>query len=66
MNHTSFHTYTIPPIQIQVILVNGVTDKKVIKADLDFIASNWNTTSGFDLWEEVPGSHFYTRLVVKV
>lgn len=34
----------------------------VIKADLDFVATNWNS-SGFDLWEEVYGAHFYTRLV---
>jgi hypothetical protein len=35
---------------------------EVIKADLDFVASNWES-SGFDLWEEVNGMHFYTRLV---
>jgi glucoamylase len=38
---------------------------EVIKADLDFVASNWNS-SGFDLWEEVNGMHFYTRLVPKI
>ncbi len=34
----------------------------VIKADLEFVAHNWQATC-FDLWEEVSGRHFYTRLV---
>lgn len=34
----------------------------VIKADLDYVASNWHNPS-FDLWEEVQGDHFFTRMV---
>ncbi len=34
----------------------------VIKADLEFTAANWKQPS-FDLWEEVLGDHFYTRMV---
>lgn len=33
----------------------------VIKADLDFVGNHWQDTC-FDLWEEVEGSHFYTRM----
>jgi hypothetical protein len=36
---------------------------QVIKADLDFVAGNWRNQFGCDLWEEVRGTHFYTRLV---
>jgi glucoamylase len=34
----------------------------VIKADLEFVAHHWSEAS-FDLWEEVRGQHFYTRIV---
>ncbi|KAI5481605.1 glucoamylase/glucan 1,4-alpha-glucosidase-like protein [Pseudohyphozyma bogoriensis] len=34
----------------------------MIKADLDFVAKHWNET-GFDLWEEVKGSSFFTTAV---
>jgi glucoamylase len=37
----------------------------VIKADLDFVAANWQSP-GFDLWEEVNGTHFYTGLVTEI
>ena len=33
-----------------------------VKKDLLFVASNW-TSSSFDLWEEVEGDNFYTRMV---
>jgi glucoamylase len=35
---------------------------RVIKADLEFVSHHWRDPS-FDLWEEVRGTHFYTRLV---
>ncbi|MBY0369709.1 glycoside hydrolase family 15 protein [bacterium] len=42
----------------------------VIKADLEFVASCWDDSGpnlkeapSFDLWEEVLGGHFYTRMV---
>lgn len=34
----------------------------VIKADLEFVAAEWREPS-FDLWEEINGQHFYTRMV---
>ncbi len=34
----------------------------VIKKDLDYVAVHWREPS-FDLWEEVQGDHFYTRMV---
>jgi glucoamylase len=34
----------------------------VIKVDLDFVAQHWRDTS-FDLWEEVKGTHFFTRMM---
>jgi glucoamylase len=33
----------------------------VIKGDLEFVAHHWQDPS-FDLWEEVKGDHFYTRI----
>lgn len=33
----------------------------VIKADLEFVAHHWGE-SCFDLWEEVNGTHFFTRM----
>jgi glucoamylase len=34
----------------------------LIKADLEFVSHHWQDPS-FDLWEEVEGTHFYTRMV---
>ncbi|SCV00933.1 LAME_0G12926g1_1 [Lachancea meyersii CBS 8951] len=34
---------------------------KIIKLDLEFVASNWQVDS-FDLWEEVNGQHFFTTV----
>lgn len=34
----------------------------ILKRDLDYIAGNWRKPS-WDLWEEVLGDHFYTRMV---
>ncbi len=34
----------------------------VIKLDLEYVSHHWQDTS-FDLWEEVKGHHFYTRMV---
>lgn len=36
--------------------------QSVIKKDLEYVAFNWRKPS-FDLWEEVKGDHFYTRMV---
>ncbi|ORY16702.1 Six-hairpin glycosidase-like protein [Clohesyomyces aquaticus] len=34
----------------------------IIKADLEYVSHFWNQ-SGFDLWEEVEGLHFFTAMV---
>ncbi|KAF2019998.1 glycoside hydrolase family 15 protein [Aaosphaeria arxii CBS 175.79] len=34
----------------------------IIKADLEYVSHSWNQT-GFDLWEEVDGLHFFTAIV---
>ncbi len=34
----------------------------IIKRDLEYVAHNWQDLS-YDLWEEVLGTHFYTRMV---
>ena len=34
----------------------------VIKADLEYVSHHWHE-SGFDLWEEVNGLHFFTSIV---
>lgn len=34
----------------------------IIKADLEFVARHWRDAN-FDLWEEVSGDHFFTRMV---
>ncbi|SCV71672.1 BQ2448_3260 [Microbotryum intermedium] len=38
-------------------------DSSVIKGDLEHTSNRWPHT-GFDLWEEVSGSHFYTLLAI--
>ena len=38
-------------------------ESSVIKADLDYVLNNWNSPC-CDLWEEVYGFHFFTRLVL--
>lgn len=39
-----------------------IPTSSVIKADLEYVAHHLDDTS-FDLWEEVRGFHFYTRMV---
>lgn len=41
--------------------VQNVLDT-VVKPDLDYVAANWRA-SGFDLWEEQNGTHFFTAMV---
>ncbi len=41
---------------------NSLPADTVIKADLEFVAHHWQESS-YDLWEEVKGDHFYTRMV---
>jgi glucoamylase len=50
---------------VKWLVANGYTSTArdqvwpVIKNDLQYTAQYWNQT-GFDLWEEVPGSSFFT------
>ena len=39
-----------------------IPTSSVIKADLEFVSHHWRESS-CDIWEEVEGDHFYTRLV---
>jgi glucoamylase len=41
---------------------NTIPAYTVIKSDLEFVSHHWRDPS-FDLWEEVMGDHFYTRMV---
>ena len=41
---------------------NSLPAQTVIKKDLEFVSHHWKEAS-FDLWEEVLGDHFYTRMV---
>jgi glucoamylase len=36
-------------------------NSSLIKRDLEYVSHNWQNTC-FDLWEEVSGNHFYTRM----
>lgn len=40
----------------------GLPAHTVVKADLEYTSHHWRETC-FDLWEEVRGHHFYTRMV---
>lgn len=40
----------------------GWPSNTVVKVDLEYVANQWREPS-FDLWEEVNGQHFYTRMV---
>jgi glucoamylase len=43
-------------------LYDGNGFASTIKADLEYISHNWRNAS-YDVWEEVKGDHFYTRIV---
>lgn len=40
---------------------SAIPSGSVIKADLEFVSHHWRNAS-FDLWEEVMGDHFFTRM----
>ncbi|KAJ1940550.1 hypothetical protein EC988_007002, partial [Linderina pennispora] len=43
---------------------NKYPTASVIKADLKYVANYWNANNnGCNIWEEVCGSHFYTRML---
>ncbi|SCZ88987.1 BZ3500_MvSof-1268-A1-R1_Chr1-1g00875 [Microbotryum saponariae] len=49
---------------VKTVLYDSVLPtKSVIKGDLEHISNRWSH-AGFDLWEEVSGSHFYTLLAI--
>jgi glucoamylase len=48
---------------VREFLYDGmIPSNTVIKTDLDYVSRYWKFKS-FDLWEEVGGDHFYTRMV---
>mmetsp|Transcript_12667 Transcript_12667/g.20285 ORF Transcript_12667/g.20285 Transcript_12667/m.20285 type:complete len:472 (-) Transcript_12667:170-1585(-) len=48
--------------QVKGVLYDSDGTKPGIKFDLEFIAHNWQDNC-FDLWEEVNGDHFFTKMV---
>lgn len=42
---------------------NASPTNSVIKADLEYVSHYWTDASGFDLWEEVKGIHFFNLMV---
>lgn len=48
-------------VRTRLYNANSVSSS-VIKRDLEFVSHRWRDSS-FDLWEEVKGDHFYTRMV---
>ena len=49
--------------RVDATLYDGkLPSQSLIKRDLEFVAHHWREPS-FDLWEEVLGDHFYTRMV---
>ncbi|KAM0754204.1 hypothetical protein T439DRAFT_323080 [Meredithblackwellia eburnea MCA 4105] len=46
-----------------VLYDSKLNTQSVIKGDLEHVAKEW-ATPGYDLWEEVRGSHFYTLLAI--
>ena len=48
--------------QYKDLYTASMPPNSVIKADLEYVAHNWQA-SGFDLWEEVNGLHFFTAMV---
>ncbi|KAJ6493912.1 hypothetical protein C8R47DRAFT_1267246 [Mycena vitilis] len=63
-SHLVLLQHSLPPLQplrnTSTSIVNTLWH--VIKLDPDYIASNWNQT-GFDLWEEIKSSSFFTTAV---
>ncbi len=49
-------------IVYQLLYRGEIPATTVIKADLEFVAHHWRDAN-FDLWEEIYGDHFYTRIV---
>jgi glucoamylase len=47
---------------MNVLYEAGMPARSVIKADLEYVSHFWNS-SGFDLWEEVDGLHFFNAMV---
>lgn len=48
---------------VRSLLYDGVLPtSSLIKTDLEYVANNWQLPS-FDLWEEVKGDHFFTRMM---
>ncbi len=66
MTLSQWATYLIADNQTDFVRQNlyasEIPATKVIKADLEYVAYHWRDSS-FDLWEEVRGDHFYTRMV---
>ncbi|KAI8616035.1 Six-hairpin glycosidase-like protein, partial [Chytriomyces sp. MP71] len=40
-----------------------VPARSLIKADLEYVAHSWESAQSVELWEEVRGTHYHTRIV---
>ncbi|RLV89269.1 Glucoamylase GLU1 [Spathaspora sp. JA1] len=48
-------------VQSDILKSSGYIYKKIIKPDLVYVMKNWHL-QGFDLWEEVNSTHFFTSI----
>ncbi|KAJ3078190.1 glycoside hydrolase 15 protein [Quaeritorhiza haematococci] len=46
----------------QLLYDSVLPSRSVIKVDLEYVSHEWNNVN-FDLWEEIPAQHFFTRMV---
>lgn len=47
---------------LETNLSDTVSDRTLIKRDLDYVVNEWENRC-FDLWEEIEGHHFYTLMI---
>jgi glucoamylase len=60
-SHPTFWTGQPASPLLSLLYDSKLPTNSIIKADLEYVAHNWQET-GFDLWEEVNGSHFFTSM----
>ncbi|KAJ2864033.1 hypothetical protein GGI22_001815 [Coemansia erecta] len=49
---------------ISVYYDDKLPTSSIIKTDLEYVAANWDAdNNSCDIWEEVRGDHFYTRMI---
>ncbi|KAF2708815.1 glycoside hydrolase family 15 protein [Pleomassaria siparia CBS 279.74] len=61
-SHPSLWTNQVGSDWFKPLYDSNMPADSIIKADLEYVSHFWNE-SGFDLWEEVEGLHFFTAMV---